>query len=680
MKKLVGVLSIIFLLFATGAKAVEEKISMDFSNVEIAVVVKYISDLTGKNFIIDEKVRGNVTIISPKKVSKKEAYKVFESILEVYGFAAIPSGSLIKIVPITEARQKAGDVRIGGEYSKDARDSMLTQLIPLKFVPAKNLVPIIRPLIPSTSHVASYDPSNTLIVVDLAANRQRILEIIKELDVESTASQITVHRLSFATAGEIAKKITTALGTTAKAKSPGKGRAKVIPDERTNALIIVGNDLYIKRVKQLVAELDIESPPGREEVHVIYLKYANAEELGGVINNLAAAAKKNAKKKGKKATVSFGSENITVTADKATNSLLITASPEDFETVKNIVDKLDIRRKQVFVEALIFEISTDDTQKFGVEWRTTSDFTKSGIQGIGGTNFGSINSVAVNPLTAGQGLVLGVVDGTINFAGKEFLNIGGLVQALQLESGINILSTPNILTTDNEEAEIFVGEEVPFIKSTVQSASGDPIENIERKKVGMTLRITPQINDSDYIRLKIFQEMSSISATQLAKARDIITFERRAETTVIVKNHQNIIIGGLIRDDYQDVISKVPFLGDLPIIGWLFKSTERKKSKTNLLIFLTPHIIEEAEDLDKITEKKRQLMESLKPKKDEEKKENEPDDSMPEENNETPGITPADDTESGSVKKERTNPVPEITLFGGEEEMPTLLAITTGEE
>ena len=589
-----------------------DKVSMDFVNVDIAVVVKYISELTGKNFVIDEKVQGKVTIISPRKVTKREAYRVFESILEVYGFTAMQTGKVTKIVPIAEARQKGGDVETGPAVSREIRDKMVTQLIPLKSVSADELVKVIRPLIPPTSYVAAYSPTNTLILVDLAANRTRILSIVEKLDVEGVESLITVLHLKYASAKDIARKIDAVLGKKAGVKGAQKRtRFNIIADDRINALIIVGNDYHVKKVKSLIAQLDVEAPPGRQEINVIYLKNADAEKLAKVVNNIARSTAGLSAAKGRTPPKTGSAGKTVVTADKSTNSLIITSAPEDFITLKNVIEKLDIPRRQVFVEALIFEVSSTDSEKFGIEWRTTSNFTESGVQGIGGTNFGAINSVSANPFSAGNGLTIGVVDGVIGFAGQTFANIGGLVQALQTEEGINILSTPNLLTMDNEEAEIFVGENVPFIKSTAQTTGATPIQNIERKDVGINLKIKPQINESDFVKLEIYQEISSLRPALIEGAQDISTFKRSADTTVTVKDGQNIVIGGLIREDFQDTIQKVPLLGDIPILGWLFKSKEKKRVKTNLLIFLTPHIINNHEDLEKITNKKMKMKDSM---------------------------------------------------------------------
>ncbi|GMT41816.1 MAG: type II secretion system protein GspD [bacterium] len=617
MRRFIGGLIISMLTVLPAAAVEDDYVSMDFVNVDIAVVVKYISELSGKNFVIDEKVQGKVTIISPKKVSKEEAYKVFESILEVYGFVAVSSGSVIKIVPIAEARQKPGLVQIGPKISEELRDQMVTQLITLKSVSADNLVNVIRPLIPSTSYVAAYTPSNTLILVDMASNRTRILKIIHKLDVEGVESFVTVHKLKHASAKDLAMKI----GAVLKKSKVGKGKRtaaddfNVIADERINALIIVGNDFYVSKVKSIINQLDVKAPPGRQEIHVVYLKNADAEEMSKVINQLAIGMRSAAKSQRSAPGVPKGSSRrgkITVTADKATNSLVITASPEDFVTLKDIIEDLDVPRKQVFVEALIFEISEDNTKKFGIEWRTTSNFTDSGVQGIGGTNFGTIGDIATNPLAAGSGLVLGIVDGTIEYGGQTFLNIGGLVQALQSESGVNILSTPNLLTTDNVEAEIFVGENVPIKKSTALTTGATPLVSIERLDVGILLKVKPQINESDFVKLEIYQEISDFRIVAVGDQSDVIISKRSAKTTVTVQNNQNIVIGGLIKNGTQESIKKVPFLGDIPILGWLFKSKEKIHTRTNLFIFLTPHIINNYEDIKKVTDDRTWIMKDLK--------------------------------------------------------------------
>ncbi|MBI5637256.1 MAG: type II secretion system secretin GspD [Nitrospinae bacterium] len=639
------------LFFAAGmwlaaAHAADEGISMNFSNADITMVVKYISEMTGKNFIVDAKVQGKVTILSPRKVSREEAYKVFESILEVYGYAAVPSGGVIKIVPIAQARLMGGTGARGGALSAEMRDSMITQLIPLKYVGADNMVNALRPLIPPTSYIAAYAQSNTLIIVDMESNLKRLGDIVERLDVEGREAAMTVLPLKYASAKDIAAKINNLLGKGQPGVPVPAGQEPqtIIADERLNALIVLGNEFFAGKVKRLTAQLDVESPPGRHEVNVIYLNNASAEDLAKVVNQILQSEKKAAPPPGQPP----GQETVFVTPDKATNALIITGSPEQFLSVKRVIDRLDIPRKQVFVEALIFEVQADKASKFGVEWRTTSDFNKSGVQGIGGTNFGNINGVAQNPVTgmAGQGLVVGVVDGVVNFGGQTYANVGALVHALRTDTDVNILSTPNILTTDNEEAEIFVGSNVPFVKSTAQTTGATPIENIERQDIGITLKVKPQISESDFVKLHIFQEISSIAPTQLDKAKDIITFKRNAKTVVVVHDQQNVVIGGLMQENIQDVENKVPLLGDIPLLGWLFKSKSKQRTKTNLMIFLTPHIIKTVAEMERITTTRQKRMESTESPLLEEKREL---DKMRNEINTVPApveTPPAPDTEA----------------------------------
>jgi len=600
-----------------------EKVNIDFNDADIKVVVKFMAELTGLNFVIDEKVRGKVTIISPKKVTKEEAMKVFESTLEVYGYTLVEAGNIIKIIPATEARQRGSF----GPGSGQPGDRMVTRLIQLKYIKADEMVTTLRPLVPPTSYITAYSSTNTMILADYASNIEKILAIVEQLDAPGHEEVITVVQLRYAGAKELASRLERlftgeralktgsrrvtpkpASRTPGKARSRNGGEAQIIPDERINSLIIVASRAQTDQILSLVEQLDIKAPAGSGKINVYYLKNADAEEIADVLNNIAKSGARKKPKRGAAAKKMRLEGDVNITPDKATNSLVITASVEDYETLKEVIEKLDVRRSQVFVEALIMEVTTDRTREFGIEWRTTSDFTQPGVQGVGGVNFGNINTVAENPLATKQGLTIGVVDGVISFAGKEFLNLGALIHALQSESGINILSTPNIMTTDNEEAEIVVAQNVPFVTGQSQNTGGTTLTTIERRNIGITLRITPQISESDNVKLAVYQEISSISPTQLEKAKDLITFTRSVKTTVVVRNEQNIVLGGLIRDDLNDSESKVPGLGDVPLFGWLFKSKSKRKQKTNLLVFLTPHIVRNDSDISRITEKRSRLL------------------------------------------------------------------------
>lgn len=606
-----------------------EKVNLDFNDVDIKLLIKFIAEITGKNFVVDEKVKGKVTIISPQMVTAGEALKTLESTLEVYGYSLIEAGRMTKVVPAAEARLK-GSFKPG---ITDGGDRMVTRLAPLSHIKADEIVNTLRPLIPSYSFIGVFASTNTVIIVDYASNVEKLMAIISQMDTPTHEEVISLFQLKYAGAKEIAEKVekifkgrsagrgvvssAPAIGGAAPlaaqqgAQFGGQQDVLVIPDDRINAIVVTANKAVTGQILSLIEKLDVRPPSGKGNINVRYLKNGDAESLAKVLMNLTQTSQAGAQPVAGRPGGAPGQaikfqDKITITPDKATNSLVITASVEDFETLDQVIEKLDIRRKQVFVEALIMEVTTDKAKQFGIEWRTTSNFTQSGVQGIGGTNFGNINNVAQNPLNSPLGLAVGVVDGIISFGGKDFLNIGALLHALESEQGINVLSTPNIMTTDNEEAEIVVARNVPFQTSQSQTTGGNTVSTFERKNIGITLKIKPQISESDDVRLAVYQEISSVLPVEEQLAKDIMTFTRSIKTTVLVRDSQNIVIGGLISDDMRDTETKVPLFGDLPIVGWLFKSMKKQKTKTNLLVFLTPHIITRAEDMDKITSEKSQ--------------------------------------------------------------------------
>lgn len=606
-----------------------EKVNLDFNDVDIKLLVKFIAEITGKNFVVDEKVKGKVTIISPQMVTAGEALRTLESTLEVYGYSLIEAGRVTKVVPAVEAKAK-GTFKPG---LAEMGDRIITRLAPLSHIKADEIVNTLRPLVPAYGFIGAFNSTNTVIIVDYASNVEKLMAIISQMDTPTHEEIITVFQLKYAGARELAEKVekifkgrgggrgvTTVAATPAApagaapspagAPSGGAQDVLVIADDRINALVVTANRAVTEQILSLIEKLDVRPPAGKGNINVRYLKNADAENVSKVLTNLtqaqSASQQQAAAKGGAPGQAVKLQDKITITPDKATNSLVITASVEDFETLDQVIEKLDIRRKQVFVEALIMEVTTDKSKEFGIEWRTTSNFTESGVQGIGGTNFGNINTVAQNPLDSPQGLAVGVVDGVISFGGVDFLNLGALLHAMESEQGINVLSTPNIMTTDNEEAEIVVARNVPFQTSQSQTTGGNTISTFERKNIGITLRIKPQISESDDVRLAVYQEISSVLPVEDQIAKDIMTFNRSVKTTVLVRDAQNIVIGGLISDDLQDTETKVPLLGDIPVLGWLFKSVKKQKTKTNLLVFLTPHIISRAEDMDRITSSKNQ--------------------------------------------------------------------------
>lgn len=615
-------------LWATAALAGPRTITMNFKDAEISAVVQFISELTGKNFILDDKVRGKVTVISPGKVTPEEAYEVFQAILKVKGFTLAPaSENVLKIVSTRVARQTNIETVDDGA---PPGDRFVTRLIRLAHVDAQTVSGILAPLVSKDSSIVAYAPTNTLIVIDSYSNIERLVRIISALDVKTVDTVFKVIPLRYASAETMAKNLSQAL--TEKGRTPrrrttgarGKGSVqqvqaevvtiKIIPDARTNSLIVIADPETLQEIESMIRELDVEIPKGTGKINVYYLKYADAENVASVLTAIsksvgtkAKPGKVQPKQQTTRVPVEF-EEPVQITADKATNSLVIIASPRDYETLTAVIEKLDVRRPQVLVEAMIIEMSYEKSLELGVEWRTVNDVTRDQPNVFGGTNFGTITPLMQNPLSLPPGMFLGAVKGTITFNNETFLNVGALVRALQKTGDVNVLSTPHLLTTDNEEAEIVVSDNIPFQTSQKFDSNGNPIYTFEYRDVGLTLRITPQINEDDFVKLKLFQEISQIVSTTTGTSVNAPTTTRRsAKTTVVVKDNTTVVIGGLIKDNSEANISSVPCLGDIPVLGYLFRTSKNQKKKTNLLIFLTPHIIKNMAQITEITRQKREV-------------------------------------------------------------------------
>lgn len=527
----------------TAAKGSERMVTLDFNNVDLQTFVKFISELTGKNFVLDEKVQGKVTVISPTKISVDDAYQVFLTVLELKGFTAVGENKVIKLFPSREAKQSGVSI-VTEERPLPEYENYETRVLRLNYISASEISRLIAPLISKDGSSIPYPQTNTLILTDVKSNMAKLLNLIGELD-----------------------------------KEPQKGKGGI---------------------------------------YVHYLQNAGAEEMAKVLGNLTSksAARPAAGQAPQDATVHFEG-GISITSDKATNSLIIMASPEDYERLKSIIERLDIRRKQVYVEAAIVEMGIDKARELGVEFRTTENVTANETLVAGGTLLApagaGIASFAVNPLSV-SGLVAAGIKGFLPDGVTP--NIGALVRLFQADSNINVLSTPNILTLDNQEAKIIVGQNVPFITGVSQTTGGNVQATIERKDVGIQLRITPHTTESDLVRLDIYQEISSLAGSvPVGTDQEVpITSKRSAETSVVVRDRETIVIGGLIKDDITITERKVPFLGDIPILGYLFKYEGRKKVKTNLMLFITPYIIRDTETLEEISRDKRRDGEAFRKK------------------------------------------------------------------
>jgi len=586
-------------------------VTIDFDNVDIGLFIKFISELTGKNFIVDKAVKGKVTIISPTRISVKEAYRVFESVLEVHGFTAVPAGNIIKIVPAVQARSKNIETMLR-EEATDPEDRVVTQIIPLDYANPDELKKLFAPLISKSSVIASYTPTRMLIVTDVLSNINRLIRIVKKIDVAGIGEEISVIPLKHATAPDLSKSLAGIFKKPvrrAKKGAPTAGPAiTIVAEERTNSLIIMATEDDTIRIKELIVLLDKQIPRGEGNIHVYYLQNANAEDLSKVLMAIPTGEKKQVKK-GK---IPVISKEVQIVADKATNSLVITARKQDYLVLEDIIKKLDIPRRMVYLEALIMEVNVDKEFRLGVEWMGGEDFKHSGTRkGIffagssGAGDYSNIKGLAASSLPSG--FSLGVFGESIEIGGVAFPNLGAILQAYKKDSDVHIISTPQILTTDNEEAEIKVGENVPYL--TKEATGEQTYQTYEYKDVGTTLKITPQINQERFVRLKIFQEVITLKSG-VEEFRPT-TLKRSAETTVIVKDKNSVVIGGIIGESTERGTYKVPCFGDIPVLGWLFRSISRSQNKTNLFVFLTPYIIENPIEAREIFKEKKGEMDRI---------------------------------------------------------------------
>jgi len=587
-------------------------VTIDFNDVDINVFIKYISELTKKNFVVDRAVRGKVTIISPSRISESDAYKVFESVLEVNGFTTVPSGSIIKIIPAVQARSKS-IVTLRNTEGLYPEDKVVTQIIPLKYSNPNELKKVLAPLVSKTSVVIAHPESGLLIITDMMSNISRLLDIIKAVDVPSVDEELVILPLKHASAANVAKSIGRLF---LRPVSKGRSRpqsVKIIPYERTNSLIIFAPKTQLEKIRNLLVQLDGEVPRGKGKIHVYYLQNASAEELVKVLTTLP--GKLAGRKKGAKAPpISTDSK---IMADPETNSLIITAPREEYLVLEDVIKKLDIPRRMVYLEALIMEVSVSSDFAVGVQWGgggSLIDGTGRVAAGFSGSKtapFGILEGAKKEPPALPAGFTFGVMKQGVKIGNVMFPDLGAVLNAFKDDSDINIIATPQILTTDNKKALIKVGENIPYITSQNTNASNNDYTSYEYKDVATSLEITPQINQADLVRLEI-----GVEVIKLKSAGDVATpttFKRTANTTVVVHNEETVVIGGIIGQDTSSGEYKVPLLGDIPLIGWLFKSRADSQQKTNLFIFITPHIVETQAEIAELYYKKRDIMEYVQP-------------------------------------------------------------------
>lgn len=585
-------------------------ITIDFDNVDIQLFIKYISELTGKNFVVDKAVQGNVTILSPSKISEEEAYKVFESVLEVHGYTTVDAGSVIKILPSARARSQNVEMLNSGA-SNNPQDKVVTQLIRLKYSSPDEMKKVLAPLVSQTSVLISHVPSGMLIITETMSNIQKLLGIIKVLDVESREAELAFIPLANSSAESIAKILTSVYQSSPGAQQ-GAARVfsdsvKIVPYERGNALIILANGSEMGKIKSLISTLDTEVQRAEGNIQVYYLQNATAVDMAKVLNDLPETQDKDGANQGKAAAIS---KDVRVMADEETNSLIIRGTKDEYAALQDVIKQLDIPRRMVYLEALIMEVDADKNFEVGVEWAaggTYSDGTGKVLSGFSGAD-GFTNIVDgdgnISLGTAGAGLTMGILKQGVRIGNVTFSDIGAVLKAYQSDADVNIISTPQILTMDNKKAEISVGENVPFITSQNTTASQQDYTQFEYKDVATKLSITPHINQSDVLRLEI--------ETEVLRAKDTsntpTTFKRTATTTVILNDKSTIVIGGIIGQDASDNNYKVPLLGDIPLLGWLFRTHTTSSKKTNMFIFITPRIVRNPAQAAAVTLKKEDEM------------------------------------------------------------------------
>lgn len=583
----------------------DELVSVNFDQVDIRTVLKTIGDITGINFVVDENVRGTVTVMSPTKIRLGEVYRFLESILEVQGCAAVPAGDVVKIVPKTEAAKRNLLVRVGSDPSSiPQNDSVVTQIMPFNYANAADVGQIIQPLLSTGAQMATYPTTNSIVITGTSSNIHHIAKIIQKLDVPGSKEQVTVLSLKFASAQVISDQIANIMekgkgalsqGARTRNASQTEGGLKILPDMRTNSIIVIAAAQETETVRKLVEQLDVPRPLGTSNVHVIYLKNAQAKEVAQSLTSALA----NLKVAGALEAI----QPVQVTADEGTNALIIVASSQDFEVISAIVEKLDIVREQVLVEMLIMEVSEDALKEIGVDWATLDQAVEGSVRGFASTNFGLRPDAATEDLA-------GLTVGMWRKSGSD-TKYGTVLYALEKLSGVNILSTPHILTSNHHKAKIIVGENIPFVMQSriTEDPAAEPtvIKSYEYKDVGISLEITPHISQGGLVRLEINSEFTKLIENVITDTP--ATAKRQAQTVVSMNTGSTVVIGGLIRDDKVTIEKKIPLISDIPLVGNLFRFQRDRLQKTNLLIFITPHVMGNQQDLEKITESKRKEME-----------------------------------------------------------------------
>ena len=643
-------MALVTALAAPPSRAADEPVTLNFVNADIDAVLKAVAEITGRNFIVDPKVKGTINIISARPVPRNLVYPTLLSALRMQGFAAVEGeGGVVKIVPEADAKQQGGAVAAGSVGA--GGDRLVTQVITLRYESAAQLVNVLRPLITPNNTIAAYPNGNALIITDYADNVKRLDRVIASLDQPPGGEPIVVP-LRYASAIDLVPLLNRLSAESATAAAAAgappdvQQRITVIADPRSNSILVrAENPGRVARMRELIEQLDTPGRPGGN-MFIVYLKNADAARVaqtlramltgnaesgapaGSGLSPLPASSMIGGTPAGPNAgptapppsaqtpftpstQSAFAAGGATITADTANNALVIMAPEPVYNNLRAIIEKIDVRRAQVFVEALICEVSADKAAEFGIQWQALSGYNTTQARVIGGTNFtprgsgSNIIDIAANPGSVGQGLALGVMKGTVTIPGLGVItNLAFLARALETQVNANILSTPTLLTLDNEEARILVGQNIPLLTgsyaTTGNTTTVTPFQTFERKDIGLMLRVKPQITEGGTVRLLVYQEVSRIDPT-LSTSQAIVLSKRVLESSVIIDDSQIVVLGGLIDDQLTDGTDSVPLLGQIPVAGALFRYDARHRVKTNLLVFLKPSVIRTASDGQTIT-------------------------------------------------------------------------------
>ncbi|MBF0147672.1 MAG: type II secretion system secretin GspD [Magnetococcales bacterium] len=597
-----------------GMPGPNDRVTMDFHGVELGQVVRLLAEMTGKNYVLDPQVKGKVTVVTPTSVSVSEAEKIFSSILSVHELTIVERDGAFKIVPL-QAGIAEGKSPVSHEGMVSGPDETITsRLVRLKHVDAGALATTLKPLMHPWGSLSVHAPTNALIVTDAAVTTQKLILLIETMDLPEA---IAIHRLfplrhaNVATIEKLVNAIYADYNSRRRKEEPG---VKLFSDVRTNILIAVSDLEQMSRLEPLITSLDIPVKTNSGNLHIYYPKNSEAENIAKVLTSLLTSAGTGSVESDELKSLAM-MRSVKVVSEKATNTLVIAATPEDYQVLLPIIHGLDLRRSQIHVEALIIEVSAERAAEFGVEWRfgnmptTGSD----AFTGIGGSSF----DATPNPLDLGKGMTVGLLHGTLQWGSTVVPDIPALIRAFQSEGDINILATPNIVTMDGMESEIVVGQNIPIVSgtttATAASATASPgvvSQAVERKDVGLTLRVTPRVIENEWLEMKIYQEQSNVTPASIRQldagtmGNGVVTNKRSIKTTVNLKSGHTVVLGGLIKEEHSEQVGMVPCLGGISGVGELFKKTNRSNNKSNLMVFMRPIITHQFDDWVHLSQEK----------------------------------------------------------------------------